>query len=174
MINFCLFSLSCRSQNILFENELEKELKNYINDSWRNQSKAEIHRYINNEIKFILEARKDFFSNIKFSKSKQINLVEFFNKEMPSSLYTAVLKINSKIYFFKKNSSFEASFKKIDFKNLEKDYPIMSCVLLEMDKPKPNKLHETVKKDKFHFTVYVTKIDYKGKISVFTPVNLCD
>ncbi len=108
-----LFSvISCKSFGQLensrdFSTTLNNELKNFVQNRSVYDKKRKEH-LLNNEIKFMIDARKSFFSNISIDGKKEMNLVEIFDSEMPSNTYRAVLKLDSKIYLLTKNDSFES------------------------------------------------------------------
>ncbi|SNZ01915.1 hypothetical protein [Flagellimonas pacifica] len=172
LITSSLFIYSCKSQEITLDKRLENSFKEYILESRGKNSKSEAVRYLNNEGRFILLARNDFFSKIQLNNNSRGNLVEIFDTEIPSNLYMAVLKLESRIYLFKKSASAQIFFREIELKDLKNDYPVMSCVLLEMDKPNPNRLSSEIKKGSYHFTIYLTKL-IENKILTYVPHDIC-
>lgn len=170
IIIISLFFLNCNAQKLTLEKELANSFTKYITDSRKNQSELETKRYLDNEAKFIIEARKYFFSQIKLEDN--IKLIEIINSEVPSELYTAVLKLKSKFYLFKKNSSFQESFKEIKLEDLENHHQIILCMLQDMDKYIPYEISNSIKKSSYHFTIYLTKVN-NSKILIYTPNDIC-
>ncbi len=170
--------LSCKSlKESNFNREdfytlLDNELKNFILNKSIYSANRKKH-LLNNEIKFIINARKDFFSNINLIEKKEMNLVEIFDPEMPSSTYRAALKLDSKIYLFIKNDLSEIQFQEIQFESLKKENGEIACILLEMDKPVPNKINSGFKKGSYHFIVFVTKAKINGDIVTYMPDDIC-
>ncbi|WP_405206016.1 hypothetical protein [Aquimarina sp. LLG6339-5] len=101
-----------------------------------------------------------------------MNLIEILNPEMPSSMYTASLKINSKVYLFKRGVSSEDQFNKMDFDSFKKQHKMLACMLLEMDNT-PNKLNDSQGDSSFHFTAFVTKINSDDSVFTYIPKNIC-
>lgn len=170
---FCLCFSCCKSQELKVQKKIETNFKEYVINSRKGQSKIETEHYLNNEAKFILQARNDFFSNMKLSENTELNLVEFFDTETPSSIYKAIIQYNSRYYFFIKDINSETQFKELAFESLKEKYNVMTCVLSEMDKPEPNKIMPEVGKASYHFTVYITKVNTNGDILTYMPKDIC-
>ncbi|WP_298900324.1 hypothetical protein [uncultured Psychroserpens sp.] len=165
--------ISCKGQESEIERRLEVTFKDYIIKSWeKNNSKTEAEHYFNNEMEFILKSRKEFFSNIELIKNTEINLVEFFDKQMPT-IYSAILKLGSKLYYFEKNTSFETQFKEVTFDTFKKEHKTMACILLEMDKPTPNQLTRDPAESSYHYSVFITKVNKNNNMIVYIPNDIC-
>ncbi len=171
VIILCLCFCNCKSQNKVFFDNLDNELTEYILQK-SNKNSDEKQRYLNNEIKYLFESRKEFFSNFNLDKISEMNLIEILNPEMPSSMYTASLKINSKVYLFKRGVSSEDQFNKMDFDSFKKQHKMLACMLLEMDNT-PNKLNDSQGDSSFHFTAFVTKINSDDSVFTYIPKNIC-
>ncbi|WP_452599639.1 hypothetical protein [Pontimicrobium sp. MEBiC01747] len=169
---FFILIMSCKGQEIPIQKELETSFEECIIRTREGESKEETEHYLNNDAKFILQSRKEFLSNIKLSKNTEMNMVEIFDKQMPT-IYSAIIKINSRLYFFKKNISLVSEFKEIDFDTLKKEYSTMACILIEMDKPKPNKLTKSPAEASYHYSVFITKINKDNNIFTYIPNDIC-
>ena len=165
--------INCKSQESNVQMKLEMSFKEFVLNGYKGQSKEEKERYLINEAKFILEARNEFFSNFNLKDSLEMNLVEIFAPERPSNLYSAVLKIGSKVYFFEKPISLTGEFYEMSFEEFKKKDGMRACILLEMDKPEPNKIVGSPRTASYHFTVFISKIFKDNSVDFYIPNDIC-
>ncbi|WP_299836418.1 hypothetical protein [uncultured Tenacibaculum sp.] len=134
-------------------------------------------RFKNNEGRFINEARKEFFSHLKIDNDIKGNLVETFDAEIPSRLYLAIIMYNDMIFIFEKgikDGEIESGkLTKIDKDDFVNNYPALSCVLFEMEKPVPNKIKGKKREGSYHFRIYLTKILNFKKVFTYIPDDIC-
>jgi len=166
-----LITLSCKSQENVFYTELNKKLIEHINKT-SSKNSVNKEKYLNNEIKFLLDSREVFLANLDFKSISEMYLIEILNPEIPSDIYAAYLKANSKVYLFKRGFDSKNQFEEMNLETFEEKYKMETCLFSEIDETS-NTVNNQGDKGSFHFTVFLTKIKDEKNISTYISEKIC-
>lgn len=134
-------------------------------------STKENKRYLNNEAKIIFRGRKELFSHLDFEPYYDLSVVEIFDLERPSDLYSIAIKHKSNVYYLVMDDSLKYKFVKSEFEIFKKKYKMMGCMLEKIENE-----FESLKEyggASFHFTPIITRINKIYDIKTYIARDVC-
>lgn len=177
LITLCLLFLSCKIQKDILLKKVNNNLKNYIVNDMDSDKKKEFERYLNNEIKYVIACRKDFFERLDEKIIQKANLIENVN-EFSDRFYSAILQIDNSIYTYENYISKDSSsFNKIDIKTFRDNkirYSSESCILSKIINDDLSELLDENRTTRFEYHIYITKINDENDIKTMSLNDVCE